>query len=41
MYVMQYYNITSEEGVHLVQQRRYCISPNSGFIQQIKVHTLC
>jgi serine/threonine/tyrosine-interacting protein len=37
MYTMQYYNINADEGLHLVQQRRYCISPNSGFLQQIKV----
>ncbi|KNZ78280.1 Serine/threonine/tyrosine-interacting protein, partial [Termitomyces sp. J132] len=36
MYVMQYYKITWEESLHLVQNRRYCISPNGGFLTQIK-----
>ena len=37
MYVMQYYNLSWEDALHLVQNRRYCISPNGGFMTQIKV----
>lgn len=37
MFVMQHYQISWEEALHYVQNRRYCISPNSGFITQIKV----
>lgn len=37
MYAMQFYKINWEEALHLVQNRRYCISPNGGFLQQIKV----
>ncbi|KAG6811372.1 hypothetical protein H0H92_007757 [Tricholoma furcatifolium] len=36
MFVMQHYKISWEDALHLVQNRRYCISPNSGFITQIK-----
>jgi len=36
MFVMQHYRISWEEALHYVQNRRYCISPNSGFITQIK-----
>ncbi|KAG6900343.1 hypothetical protein C0993_012300 [Termitomyces sp. T159_Od127] len=36
MYVMQYYKITWEDSLHLVQNRRYCVSPNGGFLTQIK-----
>ncbi|KZT11984.1 phosphatases II [Laetiporus sulphureus 93-53] len=36
MYVMQQYNLSWEEALHLVQNRRYCISPNGGFMAQIK-----
>lgn len=36
MFVMQYYQISWEEALHLVQNRRYCISPNGGFLTQIK-----
>ncbi|EJF63367.1 phosphatases II [Dichomitus squalens LYAD-421 SS1] len=36
MYVMQYYNLSWEDALHLVQNRRYCISPNGGFMTQIK-----
>ena len=37
MYVMQYYGLCWEDALHLVQNRRYCISPNGGFMTQIKV----
>ena len=37
MYVMQYYRMNWEDALHTVQNRRYCISPNGGFLTQIKV----
>lgn len=37
MYVMQHLQITWEDALHMVQNRRYCISPNGGFLTQIKV----
>ena len=37
MYVMQQHNLSMEDALHLVQNRRYCISPNGGFISQLKV----
>ena len=37
MFVMQYYQLNWEDALHLVQNRRYCISPNGGFLTQIKV----
>lgn len=37
MYVMQQHNLSWEDALHLVQNRRYCISPNGGFISQLKV----
>ncbi|KAH8114610.1 phosphatases II [Phellopilus nigrolimitatus] len=36
MYVMQYYQMCWEDALHTVQNRRYCISPNGGFLTQIK-----
>jgi len=36
MFVMQHLKISSEDALHLVQNRRYCISPNGGFLTQIK-----
>jgi len=36
MYVMEQYNMSWEDALHLVQNRRYCISPNGGFLSQIK-----
>jgi len=36
MFVMQHFRISWEDALHYVQNRRYCISPNSGFITQIK-----
>jgi hypothetical protein len=40
MFAMQYYQISWEDALHLVQNRRYCISPNGGFLTQIKVRPL-
>ena len=40
MYVMQYYGLSWEDALHMVQNRRYCISPNGGFMTQIKVDFL-
>lgn len=40
MYVMQHYQMSWEDALHTVQNRRYCISPNGGFMTQIKV-SLC
>ena len=37
MFVMQYYHMSWEDALHMVQNRRYCISPNGGFLTQIKV----
>ncbi|KAI0826874.1 phosphatases II [Trametes gibbosa] len=36
MYVMQHLGLSWEDALHLVQNRRYCISPNGGFLTQIK-----
>jgi len=36
MFAMQYYNLSWEDALHMVQNRRYCISPNGGFLTQIK-----
>ncbi|KAI0345734.1 phosphatases II [Trametopsis cervina] len=36
MYVMKHLQITWEDALHMVQNRRYCISPNGGFLTQIK-----
>ncbi|KAI0051131.1 phosphatases II [Auriscalpium vulgare] len=36
MFVMQHYELSWEDALHLVQNRRYCISPNGGFLTQIK-----
>lgn len=37
MFVMQHHQLTWEDALHMVQNRRYCISPNGGFLTQIKV----
>lgn len=37
MFVMQYYQMSWEDALHMVQNRRYCIAPNGGFLTQIKV----
>jgi len=36
MFVMQHYRLSWEDALHYVQNRRYCISPNGGFLTQIK-----
>lgn len=36
MFVMEHFRLTCEDALHLVQNRRYCISPNGGFLLQIK-----
>jgi len=36
MFVMEQYGMTSDQAVQLVQNKRYCISPNGGFMTQIK-----
>ncbi|KAF8967127.1 phosphatases II [Flammula alnicola] len=36
MFVMQHYQLSWEDALHMVQNRRYCISPNGGFLTQIK-----
>jgi len=36
MFVMEHMKLSWEEALHLVQNRRYCISPNGGFLTQIK-----
>ena len=41
MFVMQHYQLSWEEALHMVQNRRYCISPNGGFLTQIKVRIDC
>ncbi|KAG1879171.1 phosphotyrosine protein [Suillus subluteus] len=36
MFVMRRCQLSWEDALHLVQNRRYCISPNGGFLTQIK-----
>jgi len=36
MFVMRHCHLSWEDALHLVQNRRYCISPNGGFLTQIK-----
>ncbi|KIY45554.1 phosphatases II [Fistulina hepatica ATCC 64428] len=36
MFVMQHYRLSWEDALHFVQNRRYCISPNGGFLTQLK-----
>ncbi|TFY64178.1 hypothetical protein EVG20_g6033 [Dentipellis fragilis] len=36
MFVMQHHQMSWEDALHMVQNRRYCISPNGGFLTQIK-----
>lgn len=36
MYVMEHFQMSWENALHMVQNRRYCISPNGGFLTQIK-----
>ena len=37
MFVMQHFRLTWEDALQYVQNRRYCISPNGGFLTQLKV----
>ncbi len=39
MFVMQRERLSWEEALHMVQNRRYCISPNGGFLTQLKVRS--
>jgi len=36
MFVMQHFQMSWEDALHMVQNRRYCISPNGGFLCQLK-----
>jgi len=36
MFVMEQYRMSWEDALQLVQNKRYCISPNGGFLTQIK-----
>jgi len=36
MFVMQHFQLTWEDALQYVQNRRYCISPNGGFLTQLK-----
>ncbi|KAF8685687.1 Dual specificity phosphatase, catalytic domain [Rhizoctonia solani] len=36
MYVMERFQLAWDDALQMVQNRRYCISPNNGFITQIK-----
>ncbi|KAJ7212263.1 protein-tyrosine phosphatase-like protein [Mycena pura] len=36
MFVMQHHQLSWENALHMVQNRRYCISPNGGFLTQLK-----
>lgn len=36
MYVMQHFGLPWEDALQYVQNRRYCISPNGGFLTQLK-----
>lgn len=40
MFVMEHYNLGWEAAMQVVQNKRYCISPNGGFMTQIKVGSL-
>jgi protein-tyrosine phosphatase len=37
MYVMERFQLAWDDALQMVQNKRYCISPNNGFITQIKV----
>ncbi|KAI7933184.1 hypothetical protein MJO28_017782 [Puccinia striiformis f. sp. tritici] len=37
-YVMARYNVSSEAAFHFVQSRRFCISPNMGFLHQLDAY---
>ncbi|CAH3122698.1 unnamed protein product [Porites lobata] len=34
-FIMETYGLTYREAFHYVQQRRFCINPNEGFVQQL------
>jgi len=36
MFVMQHFRLSWEDALQYVQNRRYCISPNGGFLTQLK-----
>ncbi|KAF8333496.1 protein-tyrosine phosphatase-like protein [Cantharellus anzutake] len=36
MFVMQHFKLSWEDALQYVQNRRYCISPNGGFLTQLK-----
>lgn len=36
MYVMQHFGLPWDDALQYVQNRRYCISPNGGFLTQLK-----
>ncbi|CCA72526.1 hypothetical protein PIIN_06463 [Serendipita indica DSM 11827] len=36
MFVMEHFQLSCDDALHMVQNRRYCISPNGGFLLQIK-----
>jgi len=36
MFVMQHFSLSWEDALQYVQNRRYCISPNGGFLTQLK-----
>ncbi|KAH7103407.1 phosphatases II [Auriculariales sp. MPI-PUGE-AT-0066] len=36
MFIMQHFQLSWEDALLMVQNRRYCISPNGGFLTQIK-----
>src|SRR5258708_31619022 len=36
MFVMEHFRLSCDDALHMVQNRRYCISPNGGFLSQIK-----
>jgi serine/threonine/tyrosine-interacting protein len=37
MFAMHHYQLNWEDAMHMVQNRRYCISLNQGFLKQLKV----
>lgn len=37
MFVMQHFRLSWDDALQYVQNRRYCISPNGGFLTQLKV----
>ncbi|WAQ85085.1 hypothetical protein PtA15_5A659 [Puccinia triticina] len=37
-YVMASYNVSSEAAFHFVQSRRFCVSPNMGFLHQLDAY---